>query len=210
VSAGRQQCRYAAGRAAASRSRFARLEIGRLAAERQHGAMTAEIGFEVGNPAMVDIGVGRLEPPVARIVRPARPHVLVDAFLQIDAALAVGTDDDVRADATIRRDIAAGIGQLAVTAILEDGDADLLLGSGGQARIGVGRSRSSDQKQCEESDSEHTTPPGVMLPRSSPWATSDWLVPGAGIELARHCNVVPIRRFARPSTDELPASTSSR
>jgi len=53
----------------------------------------------------------------------------MDLFLQVDAELAVGADDDVGADAAFDGDVAVRVGEALVAGVVVEGDADL--GAGG-------------------------------------------------------------------------------
>ena len=63
----------------------ARLIIRRVITCWQGGTVSFEIGPQVGYAAVVDVGVGLCQAPLPGIRGKIRPHVIVYAFLQIDA-----------------------------------------------------------------------------------------------------------------------------
>ena len=67
---------------------------------------------------MVDIRVRFFQSPLLRIEGKVSLHVSVHFFLQVDADGSIGSDDDIRADSDIIRDIAAWIGNFSITAVI--------------------------------------------------------------------------------------------
>jgi len=103
--------------------------IGSTSCDRKLLSLALEEDHEIGDTAVVDVGVGREMAPIGGIASGRFLFVLVDEHLEIDLHLAQGADDDVGADAPIQRHVAAGVGDLHISGIVAGGDADL--GEGG-------------------------------------------------------------------------------
>ena len=90
------------------------------------GALAGEIGLQIGDAAMVDIGVRCDGAPALRIARTVGTHVGVEFFLQVKAkGCAICANDHVGADAAIKWDVAAGKFETLIGRIVDGGDADL-------------------------------------------------------------------------------------
>ena len=83
---------------------------------------------QVGHAAVVDVGVRPGKAPVFRVRGEMRFHVLVDDLLQVDPDRPERADHHVRADAPVRRHVAAGVLQIDVSRVVEHGGADLGVG----------------------------------------------------------------------------------
>src|SRR5690348_13205866 len=68
---------------------------------------------------MINVRVWRGETPPSWIFREVRDHILVNKPLKIHAQSPVGANDNVRAGAEVRREVAAGIGDPDIAAIVE-------------------------------------------------------------------------------------------
>ncbi|ESW96942.1 hypothetical protein X769_27200 [Mesorhizobium sp. LSJC268A00] len=76
---------------------------------------------------MIDVAVGRFQAPGLGIGGEIGGHILMHQLLQVEIeGAAIGAHDDIRAHATIRRDVAAGIAEADIGRVVEGGDADLL------------------------------------------------------------------------------------
>src|SRR5690606_9268223 len=64
--------------------------------------------------------------PQRGVVGEMRTHVLVHALLQVEAEHSVGADHDIGTDTTLDRYIAQWVVEALITAVVDQGDADLL------------------------------------------------------------------------------------
>ena len=123
----------------------------RLLRDREAKSAALEKFFEVGDAAVVNILVGALEPPDFGISGKVRLHVPVDQNLQVEAVFAQGADHHIRANSAIFRDVAAGVFESHVGAIVGRGHADPVPGGGddGAGLVGEGGEREDEEKQDE-------------------------------------------------------------
>src|SRR5262249_24816026 len=95
------------------------------------------------------------ESPHPRIAPEVRAHVLVQLALEVDAHVAKGADDDVRADAALDGHVAAGIAELDVGGVVDDGDANLALRGGGELGADIRARHSGRDEEQEQKDALH-------------------------------------------------------
>ena len=81
--------------------------------------------LKIWNAAMVDISVWLAQAPDLWIEAKVCSHVLMNQDLQIDANCSVGPNDDIRAHTSIRWNIAHGIRDARIGAVVDDGGARL-------------------------------------------------------------------------------------
>ena len=100
--------------------------IGAIIGDRVRLPLAIEVGREVQDPAMIDVGIRSLRAPFFWILVPRELHVFVNFLLQINTRLAKSANHHIRADAGIVRDIAIGIVKLDVRRIVTGGNVALL------------------------------------------------------------------------------------
>ena len=106
--------------------KVARLVVGRSLGCLETPALSFKVALKVGYAAVVDVGVGLLEPPVLRILREAAFHVLMDKFLKIDLPrVAQRANDHVRANARRAWHVTARIAEFSICRIVAHRHANL-------------------------------------------------------------------------------------
>jgi hypothetical protein len=125
--------------------------------QRDLGADAGEEGPKVRHAAVVDIAVGSGQAPERGIVGEMRLHVAVHRKLQVDPpAVAQGADHDVGTDATVARHVATREGKFCVTRIVGHSHADLIAGSGCQARrLGPRKGGRGDRQGQDQGQETH-------------------------------------------------------
>ena len=108
--------------------------------------MALKVASLVGDPAMVDIAIGSLEPPYLRVGAKVLLHIQIDGFLQVKTTWAEGSHDDIAADATLRSDISPGVADAHVAGVIAQGDAHL--------PAGISDKVSHRGHECEKKDNE--------------------------------------------------------
>ena len=105
--------------------------VGLLFGHGEGEAAALEKDAEVGDAAVVDVGVGLSQAPDFRVGGEVGAHVEVDELLEVEAGgVAEGADDDVGADAALAGDVAAGVFERDVGGVVAGGHADLGAGGG--------------------------------------------------------------------------------
>ena len=90
------------------------------------GALAVPVDFQIGHPAVIDVGVGVIQPPVPRIGREGASHIFVHQTLQINAPRVTGgANDNIRAHTDADRNVAVRIADRPISRIITLGNADL-------------------------------------------------------------------------------------
>ena len=125
----RQPARQGAGH------HIARQPLRRIGTGGQLGPGTLKQAAQIGDSAMVDIAIGRLEAPKRRIFAEIRLHIAVDRQLQIKISRQPqGAYQHIGADAAFWRDIATRKLQPHIGRIIDPDHADLRLRGAGDGK----------------------------------------------------------------------------
>jgi hypothetical protein len=133
--------------------------VGFVGAGGEGVALAIEVGAEVGDAAVVDVGVGFGEVPLLGIFGEVAGHVFVEELLEVLVEGGTeGADDDVGADAAVEGDVAVGVGDFGVGGVVGEGFADLGAGGddegeggggcGGAGGGGLGDGAGDDGRRC--------------------------------------------------------------
>jgi hypothetical protein len=77
---------------------------------------------------MVDVGIGPGQTPQLRIGVKTAGHILIHEKLEVEPHMPIGPNKNVRAYASLERDVASREGKPTVTAVVNPGRSDLLIG----------------------------------------------------------------------------------
>ena len=96
--------------------------VGSARAHRQGLSFACKENPQVGDAAVVDVGVGAGEQPASLVGIGGKVphHVLMNFLLQVDTQSAVGTNDFIGADTGVGGHVAAGIGNAHIVGVVAD------------------------------------------------------------------------------------------